>query len=218
MRARVGGRTPRAWFDSRLPLVPDLAVCWLRISPFLPPAPPLLDPPPVPTGAMLQKIKLMLHLEIIALQRNLTSLEQQQQAEAADEMLLLAAAAAPAGGVPVAAASAAGKVKAGALQALRGAAARVGSGGGMDGAGVGSGGGGGVPSAVAGGAPPSPGSLRPQSEEQLLWGRRLEQVQVLLGSVTTLHAKLAVLCERAEVSVLAACMREWRSIGKWPSE
>ena len=154
---------------------------------------------------MLQKIKLMLHLEIIALQRNMASLEQQQQAEAADEMILLAAAAAaPAGGAPAAAASAAaGKVQAGALQALRGAAARVGSGGGIDGAGVGIGGGGGNPSAVAAGAPPSPGSLRPPSEEQVLWGRRLEQVQVLLGSVTTLHATLAVLCERAEVGALA---------------
>ena len=163
---------------------------------------------------MLQKIKLMLHLEIIALQRNMASLEQQQQAEAADEMILLAAAAAaPAGGAPVAVAAAAGKVQAGALQALRGAAARVCGDRGNDGVGVVNGGGGGVSSiaaAAAGGvgvAPPSPGSLRPPSEERLLWGRRLEQVQVLLGSVTTLHATLAVLCERAEVREQSAgCM------------
>lgn len=171
-----------------------------------------LSPAPLPlppAGSMLQKIKLMLHLEIIALQRNLANLEQQQQAEAADEMLMLAAVIPPAGGPAAAAAASVAvapgvKLQAGALQALRGAAARGGGIGGVDGAGVGGditciGGGGGS----IGGALPSPGLSRPVSEERALWSRRLEQVQVLLVSVTTLHATLAGLCERAEVSSLA---------------
>ena len=117
------------------------------------------------SGSMLQKLKLMLNLETIALRHKQSALAEKQQADAAEDVVTSAAAsAASVGGV---------KMQAGPLITLR-AAARNSSGRPF-----------GVPQL--------------QLDERALWAKRLDQVQILLVTVTQLHNMLLKICDKTEV-------------------
>ena len=167
------------------------------------------------TGTMLQKLRLMLNLENIALQRNLALIEQQQQrqqhAEATED--------ASGNLTPVsstaaisAVLSAGGKVQAGMLQAVRAAArsstALTGPVGALppplramgpagQAALVGLHG---VGPVAAMQLPPLLSASGSLAEEKALWTKRLEQVQTLLSTVSQLHSQLTTICEKPEVS------------------
>ena len=140
----------------------------------------------------------MLNLEVIALQRNLLSINQQQQQQASSEAAATVGGAdepVALGGDPESAASGAtlsavlsagGKVQAGMLQAVRAAARNS------------------ATAATTSGLPqPLPlqgvGAGGQLAEEKALWMRRLDQVQSLLSTVALLHSQLMTLCEKPEV-------------------
>jgi len=129
------------------------------------------------TGAMLQKLKLMLNLETIALR--LKQATSTQQAYLADELAASAAAAAAANSsanLLGTGAGGGGKALAGSLIAIQ-AASR-----------------GGAP----GTARPNLGVNQLQLDETALWTKRLDQVQVLLSTATQLHGMLLKICEKTD--------------------
>ena len=167
---------------------------------------------------MLQKLRLMLNLENIALQRNLALIEQQlqhQQSEATEDA---SGTLSPVSSTAASAIlSAGGKVQAGMLQAVRAAArssTALGGGASVTGPGgtppplraMGPAGQAalvglhGVGSVTAMQLPPLLSASGSLAEEKALWTKRLDQVQTLLSTVTQLHSQLTTICDKPEVS------------------